>query len=245
MNLLRPLAIAFAFLTRLPVQLGEVADTDVGRALACFPVVGLALGMVLAGVAWLAPTLPPSVTAVGLVALLAAFTGGLHLDGLADVFDALGGSHGDRDRMLAIMRDSRIGAHGALALFLAMLAKVSAVGALVQRRSLWPIVLFPAIARWSAVLLIVAFPYARDEGLGRRFKERSSVVEVVWATAFSVLLLFAAGARALTPTAVALAAALGFGVWMRRRLGGLTGDVYGAAIELAEIAFVAVAARGA
>ncbi len=244
MSLLRPLSIAFAFLTRLPVQLGEVADTDVGGALACFPVVGLALGMVLASAAWLAPTLPPSVTAVGLVALLAAVTGGLHLDGLADVFDALGGSHGDRVRMLAIMRDSRIGAHGALALLLVVMVKVFALSALVQRPSLWAIVLFPAIARWSAVLLIVAFPYVRDEGLGRRFKERSSAAEVVWATAFLVLLLFAAGACALTPTAVALATALGFGVWMRRRLGGLTGDVYGAAIELAEVAFVVAAARG-
>jgi adenosylcobinamide-GDP ribazoletransferase len=188
--------------------------------------------------------LPPSVTAVGLVALLAAVTGGLHLDGLADVFDGLSGGHGDRTRMLTIMRDSRIGAHGALALLLIVLAKVFALSALVQRRSPWAILLFPAVARWSVVLLIVAFPYVRDEGLGRRFKDQGSAIEFVWATAFTAVLVFGAGARALAPTAVALAAALGFGFWMRRRLGGLTGDAYGAAIELAEVVFVAAAARG-
>ena len=244
MNIIRPLTIAFAFLTRLPVRLGEAEDADVRGALACFPIVGLALGMALTGAAWLAPTLPPSVTAVGLVALLAAVTGGLHLDGLADVFDGLSGGHGDRTRILTIMRDSRIGAHGALALLLIVLAKVFALSALVQRRSPWAILLFPAVARWSVVLLIVAFPYVRDEGLGRRFKDQGSAIEFVWATAFTAVLVFGVGARALAPTAVALAAALGFGVWMRRRLGGLTGDAYGAAIELAEVVFVAAAARG-
>jgi adenosylcobinamide-GDP ribazoletransferase len=245
MSIVRPLASAFAFLTRLPLRLGETEDTDAGHALACFPIVGMALGVVLTSATWLVPTLPPSITAVGLVALLAAVTGGLHLDGLADVFDGLSGSQGERARMLAIMRDSRIGAHGALALLLVVLAKVFAVSALVQHRSLWAIVVFPAVARWCAVLLIVVFPYVRDEGLGRRFKERSSAAEFLWATAVTGLLLFVAGARALTPSAAALAAALGFAVWMQRRLGGLTGDVYGAAIELAEVAFVAAAARGA
>jgi adenosylcobinamide-GDP ribazoletransferase len=245
MSLGSPLRIAAAFLTRLPVQLGEAAETEVGRALACFPIVGLGLGTVLTGAAWLASTLPPFLSAVGLVALLAAATGGLHLDGLADVFDALGGSHGNRARMLAIMRDSRIGAHGALALLLVVLAKVSAVSALLQRGSWWAILLFPAVARGSVVPLVVAFPYVRADGLGRRFKDQGSAAELVWATAFTAAMLLCAGARALTPAALAFAAALGFGVWMRRRLGGQTGDTYGAAIELAEVAFLAAAARGA
>jgi adenosylcobinamide-GDP ribazoletransferase len=235
---------AFTFLTRLPVRFDTPAEQDVGRSLAFFPFVGLTLGVLLAVAASLAATLPPSVTAVGLVALLAAMTGGLHLDGLADVFDGLGGSHGDRGRMLAIMRDSRIGAHGALALLLVVLAKVFAASVIIQRDALWAVVLFPAVARCSVVPLIVCFPYVRDEGLGRSFRDGGSATELVWATIFTLALLVCAGARSLTPTAVALAAAFGFGVWMRRRLGGLTGDVYGAAIELAEVAFLAAATRG-
>lgn len=244
MSLTCPLSIAFAFLTRLPVRVGAAENADVGRALAFFPVVGLALGMALAAGAWLAGALPPGVAAVGLVALLAAATGGLHLDGLADVFDGLGGSHGDRERVLAIMRDSRIGAHGALALLLVVLAKVFAASVALQRGNLWVVALFPAVARWAVVPLIVAFPYVREVGLGSTFKDRGSTVELAWSTLFVLLMLLWAGIRAVVPAAVALATALGFGLWMRRRLGGLTGDAYGAAIELAEVAFLTVATRG-
>lgn len=244
MRIVRPLAIAFAFLTRLPVRTQTAKEAEIGRAIAFFPVVGLGLGMTLAAAAWLARTLPPTVTAVGLVALLASATGGLHLDGLADVFDGLGGSHGDRERMLAIMRDSRIGAHGAVALVLVVLAKVLAIGVLLQRGATWPLVLFPAVARWVVVPLITRFAYVREIGLGRTFNDRGSTTELVWATVFAAAMVFWAGIDAVVPTAAALAVALGFGVWMRRRLGGLTGDAYGAAIELAEIAFLAAAMPG-
>jgi adenosylcobinamide-GDP ribazoletransferase len=244
MSIGRPLTVAFAFLTRLPVGTGKAEDSDVGHAIAFFPVVGLVLGVALVAAAWLAGTLPPTLTAVGLVALLAAATGGLHLDGLADVFDGLGGSHGDRERMLAIMRDSRIGAHGALALVLVVLAKAFALTAILQHRELWPVLLFPAVARWAVVPLIVGFPYMREVGLGRTFNDRGSAAEVAWATVFIVSMLLWAGSRTLVPAVAAFAVALGFAVWMRRRLGGLTGDAYGAAIELAEVAFLAVAARG-
>jgi len=244
MSIVRPLTIAFAFLTRLPVRNGEATDTDIGRTLAFFPVVGWALGVTLSAAAWSAGSLPPPLTAVALIALLAAATGGLHLDGLADVFDALGGGHGDRERMLTIMRDSRIGAHGALALFLVILAKALSVGVILQRGVSWPIVLFPVVGRWAVVPLIVGFPYVREVGVGRTFSERGTTTELMWATMFMVALLLWAGGDAVAPTVLALAAALGFGVWMRRRLGGLTGDVYGAAIELAEVVFLAAATRG-
>jgi len=244
MSLLRPLAVAFAFLTRLPVRIGEAQDTEVGHASAFFPVVGFVLGLALVAAAWLLSALPHSLAAVGVVALLAVMTGGLHLDGLADVFDGLGGGHGDRERMLAIMRDSRIGAHGALALILVVLAKTFAVSVALQRNELWAVLLFPAIARWAVVLLIVAFPYVREVGLGRTFNDQVSATEVAWATTFTAALVLWSGTRALQPTAIALGVALAFALWMRRRLGGLTGDAYGAAIELAEVAFLTVAARG-
>ncbi len=244
MSIVRPLTVAFAFLTRLPVGFGKAQDSDVGHAIAFFPVVGLALGVALVAAAWLVSALPPTLAAVGLVALLAGATGGLHLDGLADVFDGLGGSHGDRERMLAIMRDSRIGAHGALALVLVVLAKVFALSVLLQRSELLPVLLFPAVARWAVVPLIVALPYVREVGLGKTFNDRGSAAEVAWATAVIVSMLLAAGSRTLLPAGAAFAVALGFAVWMRRRLGGLTGDVYGATIELAEVAFLAAAARG-
>ena len=143
---------------------------DLGRSVSFFPLVGLVLGFALTGLAAaLAGSVAPWLVAVLLAALLAVLTGGLHLDGFADVFDALGGGRGDRARMLEIMRDSRIGAHGAAALTLLLIAKVAALAQLVERRDLLSLLAFPTIARWLVALLVVLFPYVRAEGLGRAF----------------------------------------------------------------------------
>jgi len=125
---MKALVAAFAFLTRLPVWRGPLRDEDLGRSVSFFPLVGLVLGLGVTGLAAAVQGhLPPGLIAILLAALLAGLTGGLHLDGVADVFDALGGGRRDRARMLEIMRDSRIGAHGAAALILVLLAKVTAL----------------------------------------------------------------------------------------------------------------------
>jgi adenosylcobinamide-GDP ribazoletransferase len=240
--LVRPLVAAFAFLTRLPVWSGPLRDQDLGRSVTFFPIVGLVLGLVLTGLASLVgDVLAPTLAAVVLVSLLAALTGGLHLDGLADVFDALGGARGDRQRMLDIMRDSRIGAHGAAALVLLLLAKVATVAELVARRDLAALLVFPAVARWAVTPAIVFHPYARAEGTGRAFNGEARAWEVAGATAILAVALGAVGVRLVVPAVGALATASLFALWLRRRLGGLTGDVYGASIELAEVVTLALA----
>jgi adenosylcobinamide-GDP ribazoletransferase len=237
----RPLVAAFAFLTRLPVWSGPLRDEDLGRSVTFFPIVGLVLGLVLTGAgSLLVDVLTPTLAAVFLVALLAALTGGLHLDGVADVFDALGGGRGDKQRMLDIMRDSRIGAHGAAALVLLLLAKVAAVAELLARHDLGGLLVFPAIARWAVTPAIVFHPYARAEGTGRAFNGEARPWEVAGATAILAAALAAVGARLLVPAAGALVATSLFALWLRRRLGGLTGDVYGASIELAEVVTLAL-----
>jgi adenosylcobinamide-GDP ribazoletransferase len=241
---MRPLAdalLAFRFLTRLPGK-GELRGADLGRSCAWFPLPGAALGLVVAGAAHLVgPRLPALLVAVLAVAALAWMTGGLHLDGVADVFDGLGGGHGDRERILRIMRDSRIGAHGAAALVLLLAAKTAAVAELVARGALWPLVVAPAVARFTVVPLVVLLPYAREEGLGKPFRGTAGGREIAVAglLAAAVVAPFAPGS--LAPTAVALAAAGGLALAVSRRLGGLTGDVYGACIELAEVALLAAA----
>ena len=234
--ILQPLVAAFAFLTRLPIAGAGVREVDLGRSVAVFPVVGLVLGLALAGLGYgLHAHLPPALLAVFAVALLAALTGGLHLDGFADVFDAVGGGRGDRARMLEIMRDSRIGAHGAAGLVLLILAKVCAVAPAIERADFVALLAFPAVARWTAVPLIVLFPYARREGAGRAFHDGAGRAQLGLAAAVMSVIVVALGARLVLPTLAATLGALAFGLWMRRRLGGLTGDVYGAAIEWAEV----------
>jgi adenosylcobinamide-GDP ribazoletransferase len=239
---LRPLVAAFAFLTRLPVWSGPLLDEDLGRSVTFFPLVGLVLGLVLTGLASvLAGVVAPPLTAVLLVSMLAAMTGGLHLDGVADVFDALGGGRGDRQRMLDIMRDSRIGAHGGAALVLLLLAKVFALAQVLEHRDLVCVLAFPAVARWAVAPTIVLHPYARTEGTGRAFSGQATWRQVAGATILIGLALAALGARLIVPAAAALVASSLFALWLRARLGGLTGDVYGAAIEIAEVTMLAVA----
>ncbi len=239
---LRRLSLAFRFLTRLPFPGPPLTPKDLGGALAFFPIPGAALGLLLLGAAKLMEArLAPAVAAPLLVGALAWLTGGLHLDGAADTVDGLAGGRGDRGRTLAIMRDSRIGAYGAAALALLLIGKSAAVAELLARGEPWALVGAPALARFAAVPLVVLFPYAREEGLGRAFREGGGALELGVAAAFAVAILMSLGARAAAPAALALAGALGLALFVRKRLGGLTGDVYGAAVELAELAFLVVA----
>ncbi len=238
--MLRAFLLAIAFLTRVPLGVAPAREGELARALAFFPVVGLGLGAALGSVAWLLRgVLTPTLAAVAIVALLATLTGGLHLDGLADVFDAWGGGRRDRERMLAIMRDSRVGAHGAVAVALVLIAKVAALAEVLAHAGLPAVVVFPAAARWAVVPLVACFPYARREGLGIAFRTGRGAVELAVATAVVGALAFWLGAP--LPFLAALAVALLFAWRVGAMLGGLTGDVYGAAIELGEVAFLLAA----
>jgi adenosylcobinamide-GDP ribazoletransferase len=232
--MIRPLATAFAFLTRLPVMPRDLHVSDLGRSIAWFPLVGLLLGVVACAIARL--PFDAGLRAIAIVALGAYITGGLHLDGVADVADGLGGGRGDRARSLAIMKDSRIGAFGAIALVLVLLAKVRATS-LANESTL---LVAPVIARGVASALIVAFPYARAEGLGRAFHDHGRPLDA----GIAIALATTAALVAHAPVAAAAAtfAAVALAIWIHHRLGGLTGDAYGALIETAELALLVTAA---
>jgi len=239
---LNPVLAAFSFLTRLPVPSVPARAEDLGRSVAFYPLVGVALGLAAGGLtAALATGTSPLLAAVFGAGLLAALTGGLHLDGLADLFDGLGGGRGDRARILEIMRDGRIGAHGATALILVLVAKVAAMAELALRGKLAALVLFPCLARWAVTPLVAFLPYARPAGLGKAFVGHAGPREVGIATATAALTVVASGGALALPALAGVLVAAGVGIWLARKLGGLTGDVYGAAIELAEVAIVTVA----
>lgn len=228
---------AISFLTRIPMPAfaRELDAGDVARSAGYFAWVGALIALLLAGSArLLLPIWGARVAALGVVAFWAAITGGLHLDGLADTADGLSGGRGERARTLAIMRDGRIGAHGAVALVLVIALKWAALESALALAS-WAWLIAPVAARLSCTLLIALFPYARSEGLGRPFVGGShggallfgAAALAPWAWLLGPSILFAAAAGALS--------ALAFAFYVQRRLSGLTGDVYGAAIELAEL----------
>lgn len=229
----RGVAAAVAFLTRIPVgRLLELDTADVARGGAFFPLVGLGIGALVGGIAQAAGnSLTAPLAAVLGVAVGAALTGALHLDGLADTADAL--TAPTRERALEIMRDHAIGTYGAVALVLDLGAKVVALSALVtDHDALRAAVCACAAARAVPVVLSVVLPYARPTaGLGRALGATGwprAAFAVVTAVLVCVLL------HAALLLAVVGGAGIVCGLAARRWLGGVTGDVLGAAAELAE-----------
>lgn len=242
--LLTPLLLAFSMLTRLPLHpRSDVSEVELRWSVVFYPWVGLVLGGVLVACAPLLRGLPdPMLGGVFAVALLALLTGGLHLDGLADWFDALGGGRGDRTRMLEIMKDPRIGAHGAVALCLALLAKTVAFAHALSTLHGWSLALIPLLSRLAIVPLVAWMKPARDQGLARSVSGQHALWITLGALLPSVGLIALLRLDALIASLLgALVVALLVGLWAQRRLGGATGDVYGAALELAELAALIVA----
>ncbi|HYE99013.1 MAG TPA: adenosylcobinamide-GDP ribazoletransferase [Planctomycetota bacterium] len=245
MIVLRAVLCAVAFLTRIPVPgRGAFPPAVLGLSVAFFPGVGFLLGAVWAGAAALVPS-PHLGWAILLVAIHAFLTGAMHLDGLSDVVDGLGGGRGDRERALEIMRDPRVGAFGVVALVLVLLAKVAAADEVLRRPQAWIAFLAcPAAGRLAAVPLVAFFPCARASGMAHAYHEatRWPATAIALASAGALAVL---GEAVRVPTAVALAVGLGVGLYVAARLRGLTGDAYGAAIELAELGFLwAVVGKG-
>jgi len=233
---------ALAFLTRAPV--GTRADADLAHAAPLFPAVGALIGAVVGGTATLlAFALPPLVAAGIAVALEVAITGALHLDGLADSADGLAGR--DREHALAIMRDHVVGTYGTCALVLNLLVKTAAVAALAGGDAILVVIAAYTVSRAAALPLAAALGPARPgPGVGRLIAGRLSLRVAAAGTLLSAVIATAASGWRAAPTLGCLAVVTAVvGVTARRRLGGVTGDTFGAAIELtATLALVVAAA---
>jgi adenosylcobinamide-GDP ribazoletransferase len=227
--------LAVAFLTILPVRLRGVAP-PLGAAAAWFPAVGALVGGLAGAVGYLAePSLGPGVAAVVAIGVLVVVTGALHQDGLADCADGLG-ARGDRERRLAIMRDSSIGTFGALALLLWLALFVSTLAGF-DREDAWrALVIAAAAGRWAALLHARAAAPARTDGLGAGFSVSGAALAFATVTAAAVALGLADPGRGLAALLAAAAVAALAGAWARSALGGRTGDTLGATVALAEVA---------
>lgn len=230
---MRGLWAAIGFLTRLPAPAHALDDPRVRSAsLAWYPLVGVLIGGLLCGLAWLLRDAPPTLAAALLLTGWVAVTGALHLDGLADSADAWIGGLGDRDRTLAIMKDPRSGPVGVVAVVVVLLLKFAALASLPAPA--WAtLLLAPLLARAVLTLAFLTTPYVRSGGLGEALIAAPRAACIA-ALAFST----AACALAHWRGALAWAAALVvFVLWRRacmRRLQGMTGDTCGSLAELTE-----------
>jgi adenosylcobinamide-GDP ribazoletransferase len=231
---------ALQFLTRLPVRTGQTTPRQISESYCFYPVIGFLIGItavMLRRFLAMAFPVPFSITLV--LGFLIWITGGLHEDGLADVADGMGGGY-TPDERLTIMKDSRIGALGTAALILALLGKYSALTSMDPARLDASLVTAHILGRW--IFLPVGFfnRPARD-GLGSEFMKGLTAKAVVISTVISItavsLLCRMRGAFAV---AIAIAIAALASAYLRRRLGGITGDCLGAIFQLVEIGTYAV-----
>lgn len=225
---------AITLLTIVPIP--AAGSDGLGGAAGWFPLVGAAVGALAGGVRVGAGQLlgRTPATALAMIALVVV-SGALHQDGLADTADGLG-AHGDRDRRLQIMRDSAIGVYGALALIAWALLMTTTLASLPAAHALIALTAACTLARWAALLHATATPPARTDGLGAAL--HVSRIALGAATITSALLTFAlcgASPGAIAFGTVLLVAVLSV-IFVRRTLGGRTGDTLGATIAIAEAA---------
>lgn len=231
MTELRRMLSALHFLTVLPVPDPGWEEGRMARAAAWFPLAGLVAGLA-GGAVWLVAG--PGWLGAGLaLAAMVALTGALHEDGLADCADGLGGR--DREKRLAIMDDSRIGAYGVLALIFSIGLRWAALAALPGWAGAKALVIAAVAGRAAMVPVSASLPYARAEGLGR-LTEGAGARECAIALGLAGAVALTGGAEGLLALALGGVAAAAVAVALRARIGGYTGDGLGAVCQLAEIA---------
>jgi adenosylcobinamide-GDP ribazoletransferase len=229
---------AVQFLTIAPPLVRRpFTNAEMGRAVGYFPLVGALIGGLLVGFDRLfALFLPPGVNAALVLTSWVLCTGALHLDGFLDSCDGLFGGRTPEDR-LRILRDERVGAFAVIGGVLLLLVKFQGLVAISQRGA--ALCLAPVLGRWGMAVAVVAFPYARPEGLGRTMKDQAGWGQALLASAIAVVAAWSlAGGFGLILILLNGALMFFFARFVLARLPGLTGDTYGALCELLEVLVV-------
>jgi adenosylcobinamide-GDP ribazoletransferase len=237
------LLAAVQFLTRLPVPAGPYEQESLARAVKFFPIVGLIIGSgSLLLYRLLTPHLPLTIVAVLVVIYLVAITGCLHEDGLADSVDGFGGGW-ERERVLEIMRDSRIGTYGAASLALSLLARVLLIASLPRLQVADYLLVAPVLSRWTTLPLSFFLSPAREggeteiDGQGARIAGLTGPTSLIVGSLFAFVIAFGLlRIRALIPVLVSAGVTLVTALYYKHRIGGVTGDCFGATNQLTEIA---------
>jgi adenosylcobinamide-GDP ribazoletransferase len=236
---------AGSFLTRLPLaRLAPIESGLLARSMRAFPVVGIVVGLIGWAVFALAARLglPEAATALAALAATVLLTGGLHEDGLADTADGFGGG-ADRERKLAIMRDSRSGTYGVMALIFTLGLRGAALAALTVAAAGPALVAAHAVSRAAMPLVMRFLAPARPDGLGASAGQPDdSALAWCLGIALVVALLCLGLSRGIVALAVTALAVAALGALAQRQIGGQTGDVLGAAQQVAEVAMLLTAA---
>ncbi len=239
MMILNSFLLSLQFLTIINIRrdFGYIEENRFGRAAVFFPIVGLLIGGGLVITSKLTSLfLPISISDAIVITILIIITGGLHIDGFADTIDGFAGGK-DKNDILRIMKDSGIGAFGTAGLIMLLLMKYLSIQSLHLDMKYWLLAAMPVVSRWAVLPMGLLFRYARLEGgTGKAFAEAIKLKEFVLGSIlclFIVVLLL--GVMGLSLLAGIFIVTLIIGWYSNKRVGGITGDVFGAAIEVNEL----------
>lgn len=237
---MKGLIVAIQFLTRLPMPRISATSDEFANSMRWFPAVGVVIGLIVVAGGWAGGRIDPWIGAIVALVLWALVTGALHLDGLADIADASGAAHKDRERLLAALADPHVGSFGVTAIALHLLTKLVLLHAALVHGLLVALVGVPFAARIGPLVWTQWLPSLHD-GLGARFRGAIRPLDLtLWAAALLLAAWF-------TPPLLAMLAFIPlWGWWIIRRIGGISGDGLGAGVELAETAllFALIVAAG-
>lgn len=237
-HFIEDIAVAFQFMTRIPLPAIHFDPNGLARATKFFPLVGLVVG---GSAAWLHQLLlahlPRPVAAILVLTYLVLITGCFHEDGLADTADAFGGGW-NKEQILIILKDSRVGSYGATALVLSLVARCILLIQLPPGRFAAYVICAHVLCRWSSLVLSYAMPTASTpDSQGARVAKLTSLSSLIFGSVFSIAIAaFALGWRAIAPLLITLVISAASGWFYSRKIGGVTGDCFGATNQLTEIA---------
>lgn len=204
-----------------------------------YPMVGIMIGLILAGLSWiLGLILPSDVVNALLIICMVVISGALHLDGFADTCDGIAGHKTPQERW-EVMRDSRVGAFGVVGVCCLLLVKYVSLSSLPEPLLMSTLTLMPVISRWAMVYAGFAYPAAQPSGLGKAFKQKANWRMLTLATL--VTLAVAAGLAQLAGLAIMAGiwiVVTAMGTYFKRKFCGLTGDTYGAINEVSEVCVI-------
>lgn len=228
-----PFLIALQFLTTIPITLSAIpSDKHLGYSALFYPVIGLMIGGILVLFVQLFSTLPIQIEAAILLTLWILLTGGLHLDGLADCADAWVGGLGSKERSLQIMKDPAAGPIAVIVLILVLLLKWTTINVVLEKQQLFVLLFAPMLGRISILILMLITRYIRVGGIGEKIITNCPQAIATNISLFGILgSLFFLGFLPITLMLITLFIIRYFS---NKRLGGTTGDVYGATVELVE-----------
>ena len=237
------------FMTRIPINIDTGFDEEFHKTITYFPLVGLVLGVLIYIIGLVSGIFFDSfITSIIVTLALVILTGGLHIDGLGDTFDAIY-SYRDKERMLEIMKDSRLGTNSLLAIMFLILLKIGFIYSIINNNLLWTVIFMPVVARLGVIVMMYKTVTPRENGMGNLFIGKASTSMFTIAILYTIILMIGISkliflastfeAMMLISTIIILFIFNNlFKMHIYKKIDGVTGDILGCTIELGELIYL-------